>query len=280
MKILDRVVLLWLCEIPCNSLGCLLGKDLLESLGAVLDFYNKKICWQHLGSQWTSLSKLKAGHFSLNLLPHNLSKWPSLSSQRWHVIGIGGVCELQCEGKMSWKCQRLAGGRMPEDSSGDLNMVVCYSRTSQETFELKVMFRAPSEPSVAATRWLRLWTRLIYRQQRHWKGVLLWLVQRPFLRFTPFPLPMNSTAKEWKQQLHEMVQRRVWPRRWLQRALGKMSDIVLREAQVLRSRVGIQNGFHGGRDPHLRFEGYEVWWKQLTGLSQSWMAGRKSSLSS
>ena len=126
MKILDQVILIWLCEIPCNSLGCLLGKDLLESLGAVLDFYNKKICWQHFGSRRTSLSKLKAGHFSLNLLPHNLSKWPSLSSQSWHDVGIGGVCEPQCDGKMSWKCQRLAGGKMPDDSPGDLNMVVHY----------------------------------------------------------------------------------------------------------------------------------------------------------
>ena len=39
----NQVVLLWLAEIPCASLGCLLGKDFLESLGATLDFPSKKV---------------------------------------------------------------------------------------------------------------------------------------------------------------------------------------------------------------------------------------------
>ena len=99
----NQVVLLWLAEIPCASLGCLLGKDFLESLGATLDFPSKKVQLRYVSDGWIPLSKMRAGHFSMNLLPKPLTSWPTLTSQSWHVVGVGGCCEVQCEGRVSWK---------------------------------------------------------------------------------------------------------------------------------------------------------------------------------
>jgi len=121
VPLLDRVVLIWICEIPCDSLGCLLGKDFLESIGAVLDFVGNRMQLKFLGDRWIPLSKMKAGHYGLNLLPADPSIWPSLTAEPWHCVGVGGVCEVQCEGKMVWKVKSKIGA-----AGGDLNMVVHY----------------------------------------------------------------------------------------------------------------------------------------------------------
>ena len=121
VPLLDRIVLIWICEIPCESLGCLLGKDFLESMGAVLDFVGNRMQLKFLGDRWIPLSKMKAGHYGLNLLPADLSRWPKLSDEAWHDVGVGGVCEVQCTGKMMWKVQTKMSA-----ASGDLNMVVHF----------------------------------------------------------------------------------------------------------------------------------------------------------
>ena len=121
----NQVVLLWLAAIPCGSLGCLLGKDFLESLGATLNFSSKKLQLKYLTEEWTPLSKMKAGHFSLNLLPKPLTSWPTLGPLAWHVVGVGGCCEVQCEGRVAWKAHNRLVDRST-DVDGDLNMVVHY----------------------------------------------------------------------------------------------------------------------------------------------------------
>jgi hypothetical protein len=61
-----------------------LGKDFLESLGAVLDFVGNRMQLKFLGDRWIPLSKMKAGHYGLNLLPADPSTWPSLTAESWH----------------------------------------------------------------------------------------------------------------------------------------------------------------------------------------------------
>ena len=85
----------------------------------------------------------------------------------------------------------------------------------------------------------------------HFQGVLQWLIQRPFLRYLPFPEPMVATVKEWKDQLQDNVTRGVWARRWLQKAASRMSAVTLKEAQTLRSRLGLELCFM--EDPALLF---------------------------
>lgn len=72
---------------------------------------------------------------------------------------------------------------------------------------------------------------------------MLWLVQRPFLRFLPVPLPVVTNAEEWKTQLKDMVRRKVWPKRWLPKAQEVMSLLHLQEAQMLRNRMGLEEAF-------------------------------------
>ena len=68
---------------------------------------------------------MKAGHFSLNLLPKPLTSWPTLGPLAWHVVGVGGCCEVQCEGRVAWKAHNRLVDRST-DVDGDLNMVVHY----------------------------------------------------------------------------------------------------------------------------------------------------------
>lgn len=99
------------------------------------------------------------------------------------------------------------------------------------------------EISPTASRWQRLLLRMAARRTWHWKGVMLWLVQRPFLRFLPVPLPVVTNAEEWKTQLKDMVRRKVWPKRWLPKAQEVMSLLHLQEAQTLRNRMGLEEAF-------------------------------------
>ena len=106
--LMNKVVLVWINEIPCDTLGCLLGKDFMESLGSVVDFLNKRMMLQLLDDQrWLPLHRMKAGHFSVNLLPKMLEKWPSLGSEDWVRTGVGGVCEVQAKGRYKLMLGRL-----------------------------------------------------------------------------------------------------------------------------------------------------------------------------
>jgi hypothetical protein len=67
----------------------------------------------------------------------------------------------------------------------------------------------------------------------HWQGLMLWLIQRPHIRFLPFPLSMVSKVEDWKQQLMDAVKRRTWPKSWLQKAASKMTMVHLRDCQTL-----------------------------------------------
>eukprot|EP00438_Fugacium_kawagutii_P022912 Skav224174 [mRNA] locus=scaffold2007:411362:424288:+ [translate_table: standard] len=121
VTLVGTTVLLWVSAIPCRSLGCLIGKDVLESLGAMLDVVNKKLQLQYLSERWVNLFRMKAGHFAVSLLPNNNKSWPKLSSQSWHAVGVGGVCEVQTEGRMAWKAKKLSVLKAPERAHGDLH---------------------------------------------------------------------------------------------------------------------------------------------------------------
>ena len=60
----------WASVVPSPLLGCLFGKDWLESLGAVLDFVGQRLKLETLDkTKWVKLSKMRAGHFALYLQP-------------------------------------------------------------------------------------------------------------------------------------------------------------------------------------------------------------------
>ena len=57
--------------------------------------------------KWIPLRKLKAGHFSIPCLPTPLTRWPSVSSSEWIVIGKGSCCEVQVGSKQKWLLKKL-----------------------------------------------------------------------------------------------------------------------------------------------------------------------------
>ena len=123
IPIQNQLVRVWICEIPCASLGCLLGKDFLESLGAILDFTGKKMLLKHVSDRWIPLSRMQAGHFSLSCIPRELCSWPHVSDLPWHAVGVDGVCLVQAEGKMKWKTRSKFSVNNME---ADLNLTVRY----------------------------------------------------------------------------------------------------------------------------------------------------------
>ena len=84
--IFGHVVLVWVSIIPCESLGLLLGKDFCEAIGGVIDFRRKQMMFSVLSRKWYSMQELRAGHFRVDLLPHD-NIWPANITTRWHKLG-------------------------------------------------------------------------------------------------------------------------------------------------------------------------------------------------
>ena len=61
--ICNTLVLVWLSVVPCDSLGCLLGKDFCEAIGAVVDFGLRILQAKKLNKNRFALSSLSVGHF-------------------------------------------------------------------------------------------------------------------------------------------------------------------------------------------------------------------------
>ncbi|CAE7353498.1 unnamed protein product, partial [Symbiodinium sp. KB8] len=79
--IAGNLVGIWVSCVPVPSLGLLLGRDLLDGLGGVLDFGRKTLrCNLFAGRPPVPLERLAAGHLALNLIP---DLWPTVSRSRW-----------------------------------------------------------------------------------------------------------------------------------------------------------------------------------------------------
>ena len=109
MMIADVLVCFNVSIVPVPSLGLLLGRDFLETLGATMDFSRKIIKFDFIGSAAIHLKQLTAGHYLLPLLPQ---AWKRVGPQRWRKFGIDGVVELQLSTR-KWLDQKL-GGRIPQ----------------------------------------------------------------------------------------------------------------------------------------------------------------------
>ena len=87
----------------------------------------------------------------------------------------------------------------------------------------------------------RLFLRRIARAKWHIKGVLLWLLQRPYLRFLPLPYPSVSLVTSWTLQAESMVSRGILPRRFFEKCSFTAAN--LSEATWLWNRLGLQMSF-------------------------------------
>lgn len=94
-------------------------------------------------------------------------------------------------------------------------------------------------------RLARMVGRLFMRSAWHIRGLLLWLLQRPSLRWVPMPYPAISTVKQWEEQAESMVNNRSLARRhWVRaRQAGAFTMQNLRDGIFLRNRLGYALAF-------------------------------------
>ena len=103
------IVLFWVSIVPINTLGCLVGRDFLEAVGAVLDFARRTLTCTHIASGLLQLQQMVAGHFMLELLPTSSAGWSPFSQiagGRWKPVGQDGVVELYFN-RVQWLQYRI-----------------------------------------------------------------------------------------------------------------------------------------------------------------------------
>ena len=182
--IAGRVVLLWVSNVPCPSLGCLAGKDaldaLVDALGALHDFLSNRV----------RLSRMNAGHSSL-------SQWPPLTEKPWIATGKGKVCEVQSETRMQWMLKKLKRA-WTGDSSGHETQVTEHfvpellaPRLQADSDGLCPYPVGGLVEAIAASRFAMEPDCDQTSPQEH-VSPLVDIVQRPFLRGLPLPLPSRA----------------------------------------------------------------------------------------
>jgi hypothetical protein len=109
--------------------------------------------------------------------------------------------------------------------------------------KLAMQSESDARSNKCGARWRRMLLRVQQRAAWHFQGIVLWLVQRPELRFLPFPYVSVKCCADWVQQLDVMKKDSIWPRRHLQLAASKMSLSRLGDCLHLRDRVGFKMAF-------------------------------------
>ena len=102
----SRVVLVWISIVPIASLGCLLGRDFLDAVGAILDFAGRSLTFTLLpGVGPQRFEQMAAGHYQLPMMPEC---WPRMGQAKWRRCGVDDVVvELQMSAK-DWLARRLS----------------------------------------------------------------------------------------------------------------------------------------------------------------------------
>lgn len=115
----------------------------------------------------------------------------------------------------------------------------------QAGFPLNMEQSGVGSASKVPGQWMRFVLRLDARAVWHIRGVLLWLLQRPYLRFLPCPYPTVGTIEAWKLQADSMVRSGALARRHLRSALIKGAFTIgnLQECCHLRNRLGMALSF-------------------------------------
>ena len=100
-----QLVCVWVSTVPVPSLGLLLGRDVLDGLGGVLDFSERTLMCRVLGQAPTALVQLAAGHLAVSLIPE---QWPGLTKDRWRRLGPDGVLEMPINCR-AWAAHLMKG---------------------------------------------------------------------------------------------------------------------------------------------------------------------------
>ncbi|CAE7780296.1 tenm3, partial [Symbiodinium necroappetens] len=254
-KYIQELVLIWISAVDVPSLGLLLGRDVLDALGGVLDFADRTLLCRAF-ERTAVLTQLSAGHLALPLLPDD---WPQVVKPKWRRLGTDGVLEtmLCCR---SWAKHlmrgRSSGARVSMESRAHNHHLTEASLVLGRTaFEynsvLLTLAQEMAKPVPIASggdfldKVLGQWRRMILRVVTRWNwakdGLRLALVKRPDLRFLPFPWPSVSSVAQWRAQAATMVANGSFPHRWVETATWSAST--LSAMTWFRGRFGIRFAF-------------------------------------
>ena len=128
-----KMILIWISVVPVSSLGCLLGRDFLDAVGAVLNFANRSLECTFLGAGMQRLDQMTAGHFMVPLLP---IRWPRPDSGGWRKCGLDNIIELKID-PTQWLKRRLSegvSGHPSEDSMSHEHNMTESSLFASEVF--------------------------------------------------------------------------------------------------------------------------------------------------
>ena len=129
-----KMILIWISVVPVSSLGCLLGRDFLDAVGAVLNFANRSLECTFLGAGMQRLDQMTAGHFMVPLLP---IRWPRPDSGGWRKCGLDNIIELKID-PTQWLKRRLSegvSGHPSEDSMSHEHNMTESSLFASEVFK-------------------------------------------------------------------------------------------------------------------------------------------------
>ncbi|CAK9084147.1 unnamed protein product [Durusdinium trenchii] len=262
-------------EVPIPSLGCLLGRDVLDALGAVLNFGQRTLQCTSLfdDSQRLELKHMAAGHFMLELLPES---WPRLGPVKWRRCGLDGVLELQLTPR-SWLERRVAEARcltshchfidafsdyQSDYLQNDLKYQFMMISPPTSTFlsDMAALEAAPLEPltpslvkifkevntkGIVPYRWNRFILRLVDRRNWHARSLLIQFASRAHLRYLPFPYPSVCSVEQWLLQAQSMINMKTMSRRhhFIALETGGYTVEHLLELGRLRDRCGWKMAF-------------------------------------
>ena len=94
----ETLVLIWVSLVPIGTLGCLIGRDFLEAIGAMIDFTKRTLVCSTIASKMLNLKQMAAGHFMLQMLPSS-HQWGRPPQNRWRRVGQDGIVEHQMSRK-------------------------------------------------------------------------------------------------------------------------------------------------------------------------------------
>ncbi|CAE7399786.1 Ank3 [Symbiodinium necroappetens] len=128
-----ELVLLWISAVPVATLGLLIGRDVLDAVGGILDFSERTLSCRAFGAKTARLLQLSAGHLALPLIPES---WPHVPKTRWRKLGPDGVLETVMSCKQ-WAQQLLRGvsRAAPDSEEHSHNMTEASLTLGQIAFE-------------------------------------------------------------------------------------------------------------------------------------------------
>ncbi|CAE7206232.1 unnamed protein product [Symbiodinium natans] len=237
MVVGSSCVLVWTSVVEVESLGLLLGRDFLEAIGGVISFTRRALRADHLDASRIPLRQLSAGHFFLDIFPET---W-STSARPWRREGQDGILEVQLS-SFEWSLRRAAAVKGPPVNGREHEqLAVEQARGPHAGHSGSRVSNSMTKPVLTA-----MCLRLLERNVWHFAGLLLWLLQRPLLRYVPLPYSNIRSPSAWKEQAEAMVRSGALPRRHFRAAAleNKFEDLgLLKDAGYLRDRMGVNLAF-------------------------------------